>query len=201
MKRSMALTAAGVLLAACAGAHAQTADTRLRMDTGFYLGAGVGSGEMRDFCTTIGGACDDQDVSWNVFAGYQINRNWAVEAGYTDFGEASTSGFVAGVPISVRVRSKGAELVGVGILPLGSNFSLYGKAGAFYYESDATTTGAIVRSSSDNGWHLTFGLGAQYDFNGKFATRIEWQRYMEVTSGLTDKADLSVIRVTGRYQF
>ena len=200
MKRSMALTAAGVLLAAC-GAQAQTTDTRLRMDSGFYLGAGVGSSEMRDLCTTVGGACDDQDVSWNVFAGYQINRNWAVEAGYVDFGDATTSGFVAGVPIRARVRNKGAELVGVGLLPLSAHFSIYGKAGAFYYESDATVSGAAFGSTSDNGWHLTFGLGAQYDFNGKFATRVEWQRYMEVTSGFTDRADISVIRVTGRYKF
>ena len=201
MNRTIALLAGCVLVPASLAAQAQSSDPRLRMDTGFYLGAGMGRSEARDFCTTLGGACDDKDMSWNVFAGYQFTRNWAVEVGYNDFGHAKTTGFVGGFATNVRMQTKAAELVAVGLLPLGDHFALYGKAGGFYYESDGTATGGVAASTTDTGWHLTFGLGAQYDFNGRFATRIEWQRYLEISSGLLDNADISVVRVTGRYKF
>ena len=58
-----------VLLLASAAAQAQAAqpDLKLRMDTGFYLGATVGRSEARDFCT-LGGACDSKDTAPAFFS-------------------------------------------------------------------------------------------------------------------------------------
>ena len=36
--------------------------------------------------------CDEADVAVRVFAGYQFNRNWSVEIGGGQFGEARGSG-------------------------------------------------------------------------------------------------------------
>ena len=203
MNRIAAMIAAGVLATACWEVSAQTPGPALRMDSGFYLGGGIGRSEARDFCRLVGGSCDDKDQSWNLFAGYQLNRHFAVELGYSDFGNASTSGFIGGVPSTATISAKAVELVGVGLLPLGDHFALYGKVGFFRYDSDGKSTGALTASANDKGTELTFGLGAQYDFNGRFAVRAEWQRYLQVGSGIggLDKADIAVVRATGRYKF
>jgi OOP family OmpA-OmpF porin len=184
-------------------AGAQTPAPALRMDSGFYLGAGIGRSEARDFCRIQGGACDDKDQTWNLFVGYQINRHFAVELGYSDFGDATTSGFVGGVGSRATLSAKAAELVGVGLLPLGDHFALYGKLGFFRYDADGTGTGGFPASASDKGTEFTFGLGAQYDFNGRFAVRAEWQRYLQVGSGFAGlpNADIALVRATGRYKF
>ena len=203
MNRIAAMVAAGVLATACWEASAQTPAPALRMDSGFYVGAGIGRSEARDFCRIVGGSCDDKDQAWNVFAGYQINRHFAVELGYSDFGDATTSGFVGGVASRATISAKAAELVGVGLLPFGDHFAIYGKVGIFRYDADGTGTGGLAANASDKGTELTFGLGAQYDFNGRFAVRAEWQRYQQVGSGVggLDKADIAVVRASGRYKF
>ena len=201
MKRTLAITAVCLLAPASWDTHAQT--PTLSTDTGLYLGAGIGRSEARDVCRVVGGACDSKDISWNIFAGYQFNRHAAVELGYSDLGEATTSGFIGGVPSFLSMSTKTLELVGVGILPLGDHFSLYGKLGFFRYDSDGTATGGLVSNASDKGTELTFGVGGEYNFDGRSAVRVEWQRYLGVGSGIIglDKADISVIRATGRYKF
>lgn len=175
---------------------------KLNMDSSFYLGAGIGRSEARNFCT-IGGACDAKDVTWNLFAGYRFHRNVALEAAYTNFGEATTSGFIGGVPSRVTAESTAFEVVAVGLVPLGDNFSLYGKAGFFRYDSDATATGGAVGTSRDKGTELTFGFGAEYSFTSAWAARVEWQRYLDVGSEILNvpKGDISVLRVGARYAF
>jgi opacity protein-like surface antigen len=203
MNRKAAIVAATVLTAACFGAQAQTPAGGLRMDTGLYLGAGIGRSEARDLCQLTGGACDAKDVTWNIFAGYRLTRHFAVELGYSDFGDATTSGFINGVASRLKTSAKAVELVGLAILPLGDRFSIYGKLGAFRYDADGTATGGLVDSRSDKGTELTYGVGAEYNFNPQFGVRAEFQRYLDVGSGVIglDKADITAVRAAGRYKF
>lgn len=191
-----------LLLSASPAALAQAPAVKLSMDTGFYLGATVGRSEARDFCS-IGGACDPRDLSWNVFAGYRFNRHFALEGGYTNFGEASTSGFVGGASTRITAETTAFELVGVGRVPLGDAFSLYGKAGFFRFESDGAARGALVDTQSRKGTEFTFGFGAEYTFTPAFTARLEWQRYLDVGSEVlgVQKADIGVMRVGAHYRF
>lgn len=202
MKRTVAAMIGLVLSLTSLAAHAQEPGVRLHMDSGFYLGVGVGRSEARNFCS-IGGACDAKDMAWNLFAGYQINRHFAVEGGYVDFGEATTSGFVGGVAGSLSSESTAFELLAVGLLPLSDTFSLYAKGGFFRYDSDGSGTGSLAGSSSDEGTELTFGLGAEYRFARTLAARLEWQRYLEVGSGIPgiSNGDVTVLRLAARYRF
>ena len=202
MNRMVALIAGCLLSAASIAAHAQPAGPQLKMDSGFYIGAGVGRSEAREFCS-IGGACDAKDMSWNLFAGYQFNRYFAVEGGYVDFGEATTSGFVGGLPTTVTAKTTAVELLAVGLLPITDNFAAYAKLGFFRYDSDGEATGGIVATSNGKGTELTFGLGAQYGFGRNFAARVEWQRYLDVGSRILglERADIGVVRLGARYRF
>src|SRR5688572_27364061 len=125
MHRIVAIFAGWALVTAASAAEPQSAGTGLRMDSGLYVGAGAGRSEARDVCRLTGGSCDSKDLTWNAFAGYQINRHAAVELGYADLGDATTSGFVGGVASRLRMNTKTVELVGLGILPLGERFAVY----------------------------------------------------------------------------
>lgn len=203
MNRIVARIAAAGLLTACWSAHAQTPLGGLRMDSGLYLGAGIGRAEQRNLCESIGGACDSKDLTWNAFAGYQVNRYFAAEVGYSDFGRVTTTGFIGGVASRLEQKTKAVELVAVGRLPLGDHFRLLGKFGFFRYDSKGTATGGVVDSRSDKATELTLGVGGEYDFDGRFAVRVEWQRYYNVGSDVAgaDKGDVTAIRAAGRYKF
>jgi OOP family OmpA-OmpF porin len=203
MNRITALIAGCLSMLAPAAAHAQAPGVPLQMDSGFYVGAGIGRSEARDFCTNLGGACDAKAMTWNLFAGYKFNRHFGVEAAYSDFGKAKTSGFIGGVASSASAETTAAELVAVGFLPLGDQFSLYAKGGFFRYDSDGSAIGGVVDTSSDKGTELTFGLGAEYSATRSLGLRVEWQRYLGVGSGVLTlpKADISVVRLGARYKF
>ena len=205
MNRRIAFIVACALWLAAPGAQAQS-DMKLRMDSGFYMGAGVGRAEQRDFCAAIvGGTCDAKDLTWSIFGGYQFNRYAAVEAGYVDFGKATASGFTVGggLPAAISSRSHAWEALGVFSVPLNPAFSLYGKLGFFYYNSDGNGSGAAFGSASDNGTELTYGLGAEYNINRNVGARLEWQRYLKVGSGLfgIPNGDVSLVRFATRYRF
>ena len=205
MNRRIAFIAACALWLAAPGAQAQS-DMKLRMDSGFYMGAGVGRAEQRDFCAAIvGGTCDAKDLTWNLFAGYQFNRYFAVEGGYVDFGKATASGFTVGggLPAAITTKSKAFEALAVLGVPLNDAFSLYGKLGFFYYDADGVGSGASFGSTSDSGTELTYGLGAEYNITRNVSARFEWQRYLSVGSNIPNvsKGDISLIRFATRYKF
>ena len=63
-------------------------------DSGFYAGLSLGQSSMTDACTGLpaGVSCDDKDSAWKIFGGYQFSRNFALELGYANLGEAKASG-------------------------------------------------------------------------------------------------------------
>ena len=200
MNRKTAFLAGSLLALTSLGVHAQAPAVQLNMDSGMYIGGGLGRARTGEGCL---GNCDTTDKTWSAFAGYQFNRHFAVEAGYSDFGQATTSGTLVGVPVTSRLKTTAWELVGIGMLPLTDKFSVYAKAGVYRYDTDASTTGAFVGTSSAKGTELTLGGGLQYTFAGNLAGRLEWQRYSDVGTGVPglQKDDISVWRLSARYKF
>ena len=181
-------TPLAVLMAvsALAASSACLAQAPKPADTGFYIGGSIGE-TTADCNATASTSCDDKDTAWKVFGGYQLNRNFAVELGYSDLGEVSSSG-----PFSTKVESTVWDLVAVGSIPLGNNFSLYGKLGA--YRADAELSTSVGVSGDKSTTDLTYGLGARYDFTRNLGVRAEWQRYqgIEVPSTVLTSGDSDV---------
>ena len=145
-------------------------------DTGFYAGLSFGQSSVDVDCTGFS-SCDDSDTAWKVFGGYQFNRNFAVEFGYTDLGEASASAPGA----SATAESTAFEVSAVGMLPLADRFSIFGRIGLHMSDTDARATlGSVSGSTSESNTGLTFGIGARYDFTKNLGVRAEWQRYADV---------------------
>ena len=187
MHKSTVVAGFMALIAAYGSAHAQVGQER-----GWYAGASIGQSSMD--IEGCGGAisCDDKDTAWRILGGYQINRNFAVELGYHQLGDASAS-FPGG---QVDFEATAIELVGLGILPLANNFALYAKAGFYRGETEASGSNALGPVDvSETNTDLTFGLGAQYNFNPRFGVRGEWQRYTNMGGEATGESDVDVLSI------
>jgi OOP family OmpA-OmpF porin len=143
----------------------------------WYIGGNIG---MADVDVT-----NDDDMSYKILGGYQINKHFAAELGYINFGKTSANG--------VEFKGTAWEAVGVGILPIGDKFGVYGKAGLFW--GDATSNG-----TKDDSVEFTYGVGVSFDFTPQFAIRGEWQKYTDVGGG-SSGSDVDVLSVGVVYRF
>jgi OmpA-OmpF porin, OOP family len=165
---------------------------------GFYIGGGLGQSDAKDACDGISGpgvSCDGEDTAWRLFGGYQLNTNLALELAYTDLGEASAT--VPGGSASAEATA--LELSALGMLPLAERFSLYGKAGIYRGEIDASSS--IGGSASEDNTDLTLGAGVQFDMTRNIALRGEWQRYMDMGGEETGESDVDLLSVNVLYRF
>lgn len=184
------------------GAVPAAAQQQAQSHEGIYAGVSVGRATARDMCSdpALGGAagttkCDNKDTTWRLLAGWQFNRNLALEIGYHDLGKSQLTN--AGV--DSEIRFKAWELVGVGILPVGGITSIYGKFGAFRGEAVGGGGAANTKSSK---YRATYGAGVQFDVFRSFAVRGEWQRYPQLGGGgFNGQTDLSVFSISGLYKF
>jgi OmpA-OmpF porin, OOP family len=155
----------------------------------WYIGFGIGQSKFKGACDGVGPGvtCDDADTAGKIFGGYQFSKNFDIELGYADLGQAKAGGST--------FEAKGVELAGVGMLPIGERFSLLARGGLFHWKVD--TTGSANASGTD----LTYGFGLRFDFNRDFSIRGEWQRYKDVGDlNTTGQADVDVIGVSLVYK-
>ena len=138
-------------------------------ESGWYVGGNLGLADFDE--------AGDDDMSFKILGGYQLNRNWAVELGYSDFGKVGFGG--------VDVKGNALELVGVGMLPINDKFSVLGKLGFARGELKAGGTSA-------DSTEITYGFGAQYNLSPTLGIRGEYQMYPDVGDGGTDINVLSV---------
>jgi OOP family OmpA-OmpF porin len=161
---------------------------------GWYIGIGIGQSKYRGACDGLSGpgiTCDETDTAGKILGGYQLSRNFALEAAYADLGQAKATSAGSG---SVTIGTKGFEFAGIGMLPLGERFSLLAKAGLFHWKVDAKDGTGLVGSANASGTDLTFGFGVKFDFTKDFAVRGEWQRYKDVgDSNTTGQGDIDFI--------
>lgn len=161
--------ALGALLAVVLGAPSLALAQMRPADSGWYVGAHIGQADVDEL--------NDEDTSLKILGGYQINRNFAAEVGYIDFGKTSVAG--------TEFKANAWEVVGVGILPVMDRFGVYGKLGMFWGEAKG---GGVKEDSVE----VTYGVGVQYDFTQNLGVRGEWQRYTDVGDGSSDIDVLSV---------
>lgn len=198
MKTMRWLAAAGAIAAAA------VAGPVLAQERGLYLGGSVGAAEYRNACNAFapGDACDDIDTGFRVFAGYQFNRNAALEIAYVDLGVAKAEGTVLGVPTSAREDGTGFDLTGVISLPLAGGLSVFGRLGIYYMRSqvDINSGGAVSRSDAWNGG-FTYGAGISFDL-WRLGLRAEWQRYdSAVGGGFAAEDDVNFYSVGALFRF
>jgi hypothetical protein len=189
MKRPLILVAA-LLAVAC------LATTPLH--AGGYVGASYGesSADLSQSDVTDDGSLssfkiEDSDSAWKVFGGW--HTKWVgVEAAWQDLGsfsidaESDGSGpiYQAGdIRYSLESRGLSAELLGR--IPLGGVIAIFGKVGAFWWNSETITQGPVVQIKSDNtGFDLMYGAGVDIIIK-KIAFRLEYEKFDKVSNADT----------------
>jgi OmpA-OmpF porin, OOP family len=148
-------------------------------DSGWYVGGNIGLADVDE--------AGDDDMSFKILGGYQINRNWGVELGYSDFGKVSTLG--------QTFTGTAWELVGVGTLPINDKFSVFGKLGFAMGEGEES---GPLGSGSEDSTELTYGIGVKYNLTPAFGITAEYQMYPDFANGATD---ISVMSIGVIYRF
>ena len=129
--------------------------------------ARISSSLLSSGLTTTSISDRDRDSGYRLYAGYQFNRNWALEGGYFDLGKFGyTANTVPLGSLTGDIRLKGWNLDLVGTLPLSERFSLLGRVGANYADTNDTfTSTGAVRVTNPNptkrDTNYKFGLGVQ----------------------------------------
>jgi OOP family OmpA-OmpF porin len=146
-------------------------------ETGFYIGGGLGisSLDVRDFEPDYADLrFEDDEFGAKLFAGYRLFKYFAVEAGYTDFGnvkvwEGGNIQFYEEADIHVTMWSGYA----VGLIPLSAKTDLFGKLGyASWDVKNRVTSGGETEDRSSSGSDLAFGAGMNFRFK-KLGARFE----------------------------
>jgi OOP family OmpA-OmpF porin len=162
-------------------------------DSGWLVGGSIGQSKAKVDCPA-GVSCDDTDTAFRIFGGYDFNKNFGAELGYTDLGKVT----VSALGLSGDIKSTAWDLMAVGRLPLGGDkFALYGKLG--WYFADTKASGAIGGGSESNN-DLTYAIGGQYNFNKNLGIRAEWQQYKSV-GGDNSNGDVDVMSIGVVYKF
>ncbi len=194
--------------------HAQDAP----VNTGMYMG--ISAGESRANIdnaritqsllgagfTTDSLTEDRRGMGYKAFIGMPINPTWAVEAGYFDLGHFD---FVANtVPsgsLTGRARIKGLNLDVVATLPITERWSLLGRVGAAYAQTQDTFsgTGAVTvldPSPRKRKTNYKYGVGTQYAFTPALTLRLEAERY-RVNDAVGNRGDVDMVSVGLVYRF
>lgn len=163
------------LIALAATTPAQAAD--------WYLGGSLGGSDWKVSDVPAGVSVDKTDVGYKLFGGASFTPNFALEGGYANFGKSTVS--VPGA--SGNARGYGYFLDLVGILPVGPQFGLLARLGAFNGHGKIEAAG---QTESDSGTDVKYGVGLQYNLSKTIGIRGEWERYR--FNAFDDKQDVDL---------
>lgn len=157
---------------------------------GGYIGASIGKGTYKEDVTIINEKFDESDTGFKIFGGYRFNDNIALEGFYTDYGKPS--GTLLGYDVNVELDGFGAYVVG--ILPFGTGFEVFGKAGFIAWDASANI--GDVRGDADD-TDFAYGVGVSYFFDDHFGIQGEWEAINFDQSGM----DADMLSVGIQYRF
>ncbi len=148
----------GLGMAACAVALALPAAAQ---DANWYLTGAVGRSKFSD----AAGASDTKDTSYNVGLGYNFNRTFGLEGGYTDFGKVRFPGFSG--------EAHSPYVTALLTAPIADAWSIYGRLGMA--RTERKVSGALF-GGSEHKTEAYYGLGTAYAFTRKVSGTLEWQK-------------------------
>lgn len=136
---------------------------------GPYIGASIGDSTVQFKDDETRQEFDADDTGYKVTAGYRIIDWVAVELNYTDFGKPVDRIF----GIDMEANYTAVSVSALGMLPLGSNFDLFGRLGVARLDSDFRARG-FSGSVSDKSTEPLVGIGAQFR-SSNLAIRLEFE--------------------------
>lgn len=175
-----------------------------------YIGVSYAKAEIDTGISSTTGtaALDEKDNSIKLFAGLNIDDNFAVEAHYIDFGEASLSGnngdtFVeAGTTYqflttaSIKVEAESYGFSGLYKFNMDNNITPFVKFGFQKWEAKATVNaGSVTGAGTVDGTDPFYGIGVSAPVSENIDIRAEFERFE------ADSEDLDYKSIGVAYNF
>ena len=186
----------------------------------FYVGGGVSFNRASSLGGRIDGALATQGFSSsstasntstnpNLRFGYRINPNLAVEATYDRVGKMAVQSNVTSPAADTAAGQWGARGLGlhiIGIAPIDTQWSLYGRAGIEQWRTTmnlaSTAGGTTSVSNATNNIALALGGGVSYAVSRNVDATAELTHYSRVgDSGTTGRSGLNQFSLGLRYHF
>ena len=149
---------------------------------------------------------DEKSGAFKLFGGYQLNRNFAVEAGYFNLGKFGfTSTTVPAGTLTGQIKLQGVNLDLVGTLPLTERLSAIARVGAQYASARDTFSGTgavnvLNPNPSKRALNYKAGAGLQYAFGPSLLVRAEAERY-RVNDAVGNRGDINLYSVSLVFPF
>lgn len=192
------------VLALAFGATAATAQTMNRSGTmaersSFipytqqgYVGLSAGQSKYSLNSGLGGFNFDDTGTAAKVYAGGYFNPNFGLEFGYLNFGTAHRLGGTT--------KAQGLNLSLVGRVPLNEQFDVFGKVGTTYARTRTNGfSGLGVQTGKDNGFGISYGVGARWAFSQQWAAVLEFERHRLNFADGKSNANMTTLGVQYRY--
>ena len=158
---------------------------------GWYAGVGYlkSDQDIHNYPSLTYSINDSKDDGLTLFAGYDLNERFAIEAGYNDLGDG-----VVEADLGELGDVKGTHEVKVmtlaGVIktdPISENLVLFAKAGFARIDHKETLTGSLIVTSTNSKKTTNpfYGIGANYELANGLTIRALYEAYGE-DDGLTD---------------
>ena len=142
-------------------------------DSGLYLGASLGSSHLEDDFS--GFDYDANATAYRFIGGLQLGDYLGLEGGYHNFGDFGETIDLGPVSSRTDITADGWTLGGTLGLPIGDQFSLFGRAGVFFWDADVEVNGFSFDVPSDENPY--YGGGAKFDVTRNLSLVGDWTRY------------------------
>lgn len=149
---------------------------------------------------------DDSDVGWGATVGYRILDYVAVELSYLDLGTLLTREVLAlplippdTLEVKQALRTNGAAISILGILPVGERWDAFVRAGLLTADQELTVSSSdsalipsVQLSNEKRSNTALWGAGVQYNW-ASWSVRLDFQRYSGMEFADIDLLGLSVL--------
>lgn len=153
---------------------------------------GLSAGRSNYDLRTGGLPYDDSDNGFKIYTGGFFHPNLGVEFGYLNAGKARRLGG--------DTEAHGFNLSLVGRAPLSEQFDIFGKVGTTYGRTRTSgVEGTGVRTGREDGFGLSYGLGARWAFSPQWAAVVEWERHNFRFADGTDPVKMTTVGVQYRF--
>ena len=154
-------------------------------DAGVYVGieGGYGLTNWRNIENNVSppySVIKDKGFVGRAFVGYDINKYFALETGFTYFFN-KTEIIKKNVALTSGIITQVVDLYGKIKAPVVDSFDLYAKLGACYLMSNIENPiGTLAASYNNEGnvknFNVAFGAGADYSITPNIIANVEWPR-------------------------
>jgi len=124
---------------------------------------------------------------WSSYLGYQFTDNLALELGYVDLGESTTSfsglapdvdAFINSAENVYPVTGSGWTFNFVGRAPLNKKVDILLNFGAFLWQAEYDLSSETMsRTFEEDGFDITLGFGLEMDVVAQVPVRLGWTKY------------------------